>query len=526
MLKSKTVAIIGAGACGLVCAKVLLDDGFNVILFEQQEELGGVWSSKIAYANLHSQQPGGTMEFSDLFDGEEYASWQHIHDYLQKYADLFHITERIRFQTRVISISKNDLKNDKIPWIIQIETINGKQETHEFDFVIVATGLFSEPYTPIYRGQNQFVGSILSPCDIKSHKQLINKRVIIVGAGKCATDMAVLAGHYARLCYLVFRKAHWMLPRKIIGGLVPIRILFTRAFSIPFILVPNAPYGNLFRFLHEKFPKIFTIMCNNISNDIISIHGSDLFDDKIFIPQYSYRNLENISVIPNDFIRLKHENRIIGKLGIIDEIIDETTVRLDSGEKLQADMIISATGHILRFPFFSKEHIKMMGLTTCNEDITLNLYRRIIPVGIPNIAFIGFISSVGYWMIAEVTSHWVSDYFLKRLKLPNSEEQMYEEIKTHNIFIKKLFNRSEHDYKYYWIAPLDIYLNDMGLALHRTSNWISEYFGVYRPERLKDIHDERKIIAETGHKPRRFYFSFQLNVILILILIFIYLFCF
>jgi cation diffusion facilitator CzcD-associated flavoprotein CzcO len=67
MSKSKTVAIIGAGACGLVCAKVLLDDGFNVTLFERQRELGGIWSAESAYADLHSQQPGGTFEFSDLF---------------------------------------------------------------------------------------------------------------------------------------------------------------------------------------------------------------------------------------------------------------------------------------------------------------------------------------------------------------------------------------------------------------------------------------------------------------------------
>lgn len=70
MSKSKTVAIIGAGACGLVCAKVLLGDGFNVTIFEQQQELGGIWSAEFAYADLHSQQPGGTLEFSDLYDGK------------------------------------------------------------------------------------------------------------------------------------------------------------------------------------------------------------------------------------------------------------------------------------------------------------------------------------------------------------------------------------------------------------------------------------------------------------------------
>jgi hypothetical protein len=76
-------------------------------------------------------------------------------------------------------------------------------------------------------------------------------------------------------------------------------------------------------------------MTDIISNDIMSVHGSDLTNDKIFIPQHSYRNLENISIIPIDFIRL------------------------NAAEKLQADMIISATGFIRRFPFFSEKHVQM-----------------------------------------------------------------------------------------------------------------------------------------------------------------------
>jgi cation diffusion facilitator CzcD-associated flavoprotein CzcO len=69
-VQTKSVAIVDAGPSGLVCAKVLLDDGFDVTLFDRQRELGGLWTAETAYADLHTQQPGGTIEFSDLFDGE------------------------------------------------------------------------------------------------------------------------------------------------------------------------------------------------------------------------------------------------------------------------------------------------------------------------------------------------------------------------------------------------------------------------------------------------------------------------
>lgn len=64
------VAIVGAGPAGLVAAKVLLTDGFDVTIFDQHTTLGGIWSFEGSYYELHTQQPGGTIEFSDLYDGE------------------------------------------------------------------------------------------------------------------------------------------------------------------------------------------------------------------------------------------------------------------------------------------------------------------------------------------------------------------------------------------------------------------------------------------------------------------------
>ena len=69
MQRRRTLAVVGAGAAGLIAAKVLLDDGFDVTLFERDLDLGGTWSDKMAYLELHTQQPGGTMEFSDLYEG-------------------------------------------------------------------------------------------------------------------------------------------------------------------------------------------------------------------------------------------------------------------------------------------------------------------------------------------------------------------------------------------------------------------------------------------------------------------------
>ena len=70
MMNTKTVAIIGAGVSGLAAGKVLLEDGFDVTIFDRQNTLGGIWSPDWAYTNLHTQTIAGLMELSNLPDTE------------------------------------------------------------------------------------------------------------------------------------------------------------------------------------------------------------------------------------------------------------------------------------------------------------------------------------------------------------------------------------------------------------------------------------------------------------------------
>ncbi|CAF2901593.1 unnamed protein product [Rotaria sp. Silwood2] len=95
---------------------------------------------------------------------------------------------------------------------------------------------------------------------------------------------------------------------------------------------------------------------------------------------------------------------------------------------------------------------------------------------------------------------------------------MYKEIDETCTFIHKTFNRTGCYLFYYWLSPIEIYLNDMGLRLERTHNWISEYFGIYLPERLKGLHEERRVKA-AGIKYHHWYFSFQHTFLVVLFLV-------
>jgi dimethylaniline monooxygenase (N-oxide forming) len=379
---------------------------------------------------------------------------------------------------------------------------------------------------PIFRGQNKFAGPIVHANEIKTHEQLENKRVAIVGGGKSGIDLATLAGKYARSCYYIFRRAHWLIPNDILHGYLPLEYVFTRVFTAMFAPFPYSPHSALFYFTHRHFSSIMKKIFDSMSADIISTYRSDLFDDEIFIPKGSFRTGENIMRMTEDFIKLKQQGHIIRKLASVDEIINETTIRLDSGELLEVDLIVCATGFIEKFAFLSEKLNRALGqketASTLNEGVDLDLYRRIIPVGVPNIAFIGLPAAANTWMIFEIQSHWTSDYFLGRIKLPTTEKEMHEEIQTTKNFVQKLFNRKSYYIQYYWLQPAEIYLQDMGVSLHRTNNWISEYFGIYRPKRIATLHDERQAKAEGKTSSiwhRHWYLGFGHTLLLLLVLL-------
>ena len=534
MGRMQTVAIVGAGPAGLVAAKVLLVDGFDVIVFEKNRTLGGIWSFEGSYYNLHTQQPGGTIEFSDLYDGEgkidvfstasieyfylEYASWEHVYEYLCRYASKFDLISRIRLRTCVISISKTNLHDAEESWSVKVERttdVSSSTETFKFDFVVVANGLFSYYRVPTFRGQEKFSGSIMHANDIKRREQLINKNILVIGGSKSAIDMAVNVATLARHCDMIFRRIHLILPVKILRGHLPLRHLWCRFNCFLADLYPLAPHSRLFQLAHQYFKYILVAIRKKIAADLAVSNGPDLYKDGIFKPQYGSKDgLVSFPVQPI-FAELKREDRIRGHIGSIEEIIDSNSVRLNTGKIFSpVDMIICSTGHYIHFPFFSDADARTMGLPH-GTSADLDLYRRIVPINVPKIAFVGYTSSSRAWMIDEVASHWVSDYF-KGVQLLPSREEMQKEIEIIRDFVRSQYGTTAPHIRFTWLEPLEIYLNDMKLPLQRANNWWSENFGVYRPNRFKTLHEERRARDSGLPFPYRFYFSF-LHTVLILI---------
>ena len=90
--------------------------------------------------------------------------------------------------------------------------------------------MYSTPFIPSYKGSESFKGTILHSSQYLSPKQVAGKRVVVVGGGKSALDIAIDASAVAASSTLLYRSAHWGTPRNI-AWLIPFKYVFLSRFG-------------------------------------------------------------------------------------------------------------------------------------------------------------------------------------------------------------------------------------------------------------------------------------------------------
>jgi len=98
------IGIIGAGVAGLTTAKVLLQAGHDVVVYDRVDDVGGVWSASRRYPGLTTQSPRAQYSFSDFPMGRDLPEWPagaQVQGYLAAYADHFGVTGHLRLGTDV-----------------------------------------------------------------------------------------------------------------------------------------------------------------------------------------------------------------------------------------------------------------------------------------------------------------------------------------------------------------------------------------------------------------------------------------
>jgi len=436
-MQIRRICVIGAGISGLVTAKVFTEEGYDVTVFEQKQGLGGVWEKSRSYPGLTSQNTGDTYCFSDYPMPASYPDWptaEQIRNYLESYAKHFGIIDKIRFQTEVINV---DLQTDAQPtWVVTTRTkahaqLPPKEENHEFDFVVVCNGTFSNPNIPLLPGKDDFIangGKILHSTEVNDTSMIEGKRVIVVGYGKSASDIANVAANCANECTLLFRQAMWKVPRHLLG-LVNLKYILLTRFSEAWF--PYRQMGHIETLLHSIGKPIVWLFWRTVETLLRLQFGLDRCG---MVPEHRIDQLEcSISIAPPGFFKNIHTAKIQPIKTSIARFIPGG-VELANSQQISADVIIFGTGFTQLIPFLSEKYRQML----INEEGIFQLYRHLIHPEIPQMGFVGYNSSLYSQLTAEVGAWWLVDYVKGDLSLPSTGE-MYQELAAELDWMKSRF---------------------------------------------------------------------------------------
>jgi thioredoxin reductase len=397
-LNSLSVAVIGAGAAGLAAARELLREGHHVTVFEQGNQVGGIWVYEESveddalglqpkrrlhssmYAGLRTNLPREVMGYLDFpfdtkfgkniantaeveaVDSRRFCSHQEVLRYLEAYAEEFDLYKWIRFNTSVTNVEplatsttghtttgNTEDKTSSKGWprwqvssVLEENSVKEENSVEEFDAVLVCNGHYSEPRVPQFPGFNIFPGQQIHSHNYRRPEEFTGKKVVLVGAAFSGMDIAQeICDNGAAAVYLSARE--WEDPT-----------------------TGEAPDGS------------------GSSSSAPSIQ--------------KVRNIKKL-----------HENG---------------SIEFECGLLLEkVDVVMYATGYVYRFPFLEKSQ----KIVEIDDNRVGPLYKHILPPNwAPTLAFIGLPWKVVPFPQFQLQSRWISRCLSGKVQVPTPEEMLQD----------------------------------------------------------------------------------------------------
>jgi hypothetical protein len=384
-----TVAIIGAGSSGIAAAKAMKDARVPFDCFEKGDRVGGNWvfgnsnGMSSAYRGLYINTSRDRMQYADYPMPREYPDFPHhthIAAYFDSYVERFGFRDRIAFRTEV----KSARRLDRGGFSLVIEQ-GGKTEERTYDALLVANGHHWDPRWPEPPFPGTFDGEVLHAHHYVDPLKWSGKRVVVVGMGNSAMDIAVEASYVADRVFLAARRGAWVIPKYLFGK-------------------PLDQIGNS--------PRVPWAVKRRMFEALLKITVGDM--ERYGLPRPDHRIGEAHPTVSGRILdRLSH-GAITPKKNIAE--LKGDRIRFDDGSEEKADVIVYCTGYKVTFPFFDP------GFVEAKEN-DLPLFRRVFEPRYPDLFFIGLLQPLGAIMpLAEAQSKWLAEYLTGRYALPTAKE--------------------------------------------------------------------------------------------------------
>ena len=414
MATASKVCIIGAGSSGIAACQVLDARGIPFDCFEKGSEVGGNWrfendnGMSSAYRSLHINTSRGLMAYKTFPMPEHYPHYPdhfQIAAYFDEYVDHFGLRPKIRFRTEVVAA-----KPVEGEWEVTVRDADGKQETERYRAVMVANGHHWDPRwpEPPYPGSEEFEGEQIHAHYYREPDLLRDKRVLVLGIGNSAVDIAVESSRIGAKTFLAMRRGAYIMPKYLNGK--PTDEAASK-------LLTRAPL---------PVQRFFLARMLGLTAGDMTSYG---------LPAPDHKLLEAHPTVSAELLsRLGHGDILVKPN--IECFSGGRRVRFEDGSEEEVDVVVYCTGYKITFPFFADDLFAA-------EGNRLRLYRRVVSAEHPGLYFIGFIQPLGAIMpLAEAQSEWVADVLGGRGTLPPRTE-MEAEIEDSEAKMRKRYVASK-----------------------------------------------------------------------------------
>jgi len=405
------VLIVGAGLSGIGAACHVTTElpGTSYAVLESRGTSGGTWDL-FRYPGVRSDSDMFTLgyRFRPWTAAKAIADGDDIREYVRDTAREYGVDRKIRYHQRVVGASWSSAD---ARWTVEVrrtgegEDVPGPDaETFHLtcSFLWICAGYYryDSGYTPELPGIGDFAGRVVHPQHWPGDLDYEGKRVIVVGSGATAVTLVPAMAEKAAHVTMLQRSPSYILSLPAVdplGALIRRRLSAERAF--PIVRWKNVLLSGFLYRLSRRRPALVRSMLRRGALKQLP-EGYDV--DTHFSPSYDPWDQRLCLVPDGDLFRAVRR----GHASIVTDTIDTFTekgIRLASGEELEADVIVTATGLNL-LP------VGGLALTVDGEPAELPgrlTYKGMMLSGIPNFAFVVGYTNASWTLKADLVSGFV-----------------------------------------------------------------------------------------------------------------------
>lgn len=396
------VLIIGAGISGINAAYRIhqRNPGLSYTILERRQRIGGTWDL-FRYPGIRSDSDIFTLSYpyQEWTRREFVADGGDIRDYLAATARKHGIDRHIRFDTKVSSV---DWDSGTDTWTVHAES-GGVPTTHRCRFLFFGTGYYNydEAYTPDFPGIESFTGTVVHPQFWPEELDYAGKRVAVIGSGATAISLVPALADGGATVTMLQRSPTYMMSMPAVPMVMhAIRKSLPRKLAHPVVRLRNAWMHYLYYVFFRAAPKFGRKMIRAANKkELPAGYPVDIH----FKPRYNPWDQRMCLVLDGDLFEHISAGRVEVVTDHIDHIDGEGIV-LQSGDRIDADIIVTATGLQLQALGGIELHVDGERVDPTDRYV----YKEYLLQDVPNMAWCIGYTNASWTLRADMTAKAVA----------------------------------------------------------------------------------------------------------------------